>query len=162
MKMMVLVGLFVVPMIFLSGCATQKEWMALGGSRSDGTVKLAYEYGMFEKPVIERAQGYNLALQKCQVWGYSGTEPFGSTMSQCIATNQYGCVRWRVTAEFQCTTNSQVGSVDTVQPLGPVQPVGPRISEKEAVKVNEVPKTETTSKTSTETKKSGAPEIINY
>ena len=105
-------------MLFVSGCASQKEWMAVGGSRSDGTVKLAFEYGMFEKPIIDQAQGYNLALRKCQVWGYSGTEPFGSSFSQCIATNQYGCVRWRVFTEYQCTSGSAPSAVNNIEPIG--------------------------------------------
>ena len=119
MKRVALVGLFVVAMIFQSGCATQKQWMAVGGSRSDGTIKLAYEYGEFEVPTFIPGQDYNLALRKCQVWGYSGTEPFGSRMRQCIASNQYGCVRWRVSTEYQCTTYSKVGTVDTIQPIDP-------------------------------------------
>lgn len=37
---------------FLTGCAAPKNWAATGGSRADGTIKLSYEYGMFENPQV--------------------------------------------------------------------------------------------------------------
>ena len=40
-------------MLVLSGCAVQKQLVPTGGSRSDGTVKLAYEYGAFEQGLEE-------------------------------------------------------------------------------------------------------------
>jgi len=88
--------------VALSGCATQKQWSAYSGSRADGVVRLGYNYGMFEKPEIEPGQAQRLAAQKCSVWGYQSAEAFGDATQQCTATNQYGCVAWRVTAEFQC------------------------------------------------------------
>ena len=38
--------------VTLAGCAVNKDWVAAGGSRADGTVKLAYEYGEFQKPAL--------------------------------------------------------------------------------------------------------------
>jgi hypothetical protein len=87
----------------LAGCATQKAWIPYSGSKSDGVVKLAYEYGGFEKPVIPEGQAQQAASERCRVWGYSGAEPFGGVLRQCTASNQYGCVRYRVLTEFQCT-----------------------------------------------------------
>jgi hypothetical protein len=86
----------------LAGCATSKQWSAVSGSRSDGVVRLAFDYGMFEKPVLETDQGVQVATRRCQAWGYTGAEPFGGTMQQCIARNQHGCTAWRVFADFQC------------------------------------------------------------
>jgi YecR-like lipoprotein len=88
--------------IVLTGCATTKEFAATGGSRSDGTVKLSYEYGEFEKPVVDLQQGVRLAQEKCAVWGYSGAQAFGAAEQTCVVSNAYGCIRWRVTAEYQC------------------------------------------------------------
>jgi hypothetical protein len=51
--------------ILIQGCATQKTLIPTGGSRADGTVKLSYEYGLFEKPQINLAQGEIAAKQKC-------------------------------------------------------------------------------------------------
>ena len=84
-------------------CATTKTLQAVGGSRADGTVKLAYEYGMFEKPRVDTTAALQTARARCQVWGYKDAEPFGAAMTQCTATNQYGCVRTMVTVEYQCT-----------------------------------------------------------
>lgn len=90
-------------MTVTAGCATQKQWSAVGGSRSDGVVKLAFDYGMFENPQLEPGQGVKLAAQRCRAWGYTGSEAFGGAMQQCIARNQHGCVAWRVSADYQCT-----------------------------------------------------------
>lgn len=86
-----------------SGCATQKSWTPISGSKSDGVVRLAYEYGAFEKPMLTYGQDTQLASQRCKAWGYTGSESFGSSLQDCLAYNQYGCVKWRVTAEHQCT-----------------------------------------------------------
>lgn len=97
---------FVASAIFvatLSGCATPKQLTPTGGSRADGTVKMSFEYGMFEQPQVDGQQGARVAAQRCAAWGYTGAEPFGGAMSQCVATGSAGCVRWRVTYEYQCT-----------------------------------------------------------
>ena len=89
-------------LIYLAGCAVQKEWTATGGSRADGTVELAFEYGVFEKPQVDNAQGVDLAASMCAGWGYTGSQPFGA-MTKCEAVNGYGdCMRWLVTRKYQC------------------------------------------------------------
>ncbi len=100
MMVRILLVLFVVS---LAGCATPKQWSAIGGSRADGTVRLAFEYGAFEKPQFEQGQGVQLATERCRAWGYTGSEAFGGARQQCTTRNQYGCVAWRVFADFQCT-----------------------------------------------------------
>lgn len=87
----------------LQGCAVQKTMVATGGSRSDGTVKLSYEFGMFEKPQVDMQQGIAAALQRCKSWGYSGAEPFGGQTKVCNSYGGGGCNTWLVTVEFQCT-----------------------------------------------------------
>lgn len=90
-------------MICFTGCAVQKQWTATGGSRADGTVDLSYEYGMFQKPRLDEAQGVDLAASSCGGWGYTGAQPFGGTMSRCEAVNGYGnCIRFLVTRKYQC------------------------------------------------------------
>ncbi len=89
-------------LICLAGCAVQKEWTATGGSRADGTVELAFEYGVFQKPQVDNAQGVDLAASMCAGWGYTGSQPFGA-MTKCEAVNGYGdCMRWLVTRKYQC------------------------------------------------------------
>jgi hypothetical protein len=91
----------------LSACATTVSMVPIGGSRSDGTVTMAYEYGMFQKPVVDVDGGARTAAERCSAWGYTSAEPFGGTVSTCVAANGYGnCLRWRVTATYQCTTPS--------------------------------------------------------
>jgi hypothetical protein len=107
--------------VCLSGCATTKEFVATNGSRSDGTVVLSYEYGMFESPQEDQQQGAELATSTCGGWGYSGTQPFGETR-QCNAVNGYGsCIHWMVTRRYQC-----LGSPHDVAPasqtMAPPQP----------------------------------------
>ena len=89
-------------MFVLGGCATPMNYVATGGSRSDGTVKLSYQYGKFQQPVVDAQQGLDLAKSKCAAWGYTGAEPFGGEVRNCTAYNQYGCVQFLVTAEYQC------------------------------------------------------------
>lgn len=87
----------------LGACATAKTWQATGGSRADGTVRLSYEFSMFESPVVDEAQAQVLAAQRCAVWGYSGAEAFGGVTRQCTQPSSSGCQTTLVTKEFQCT-----------------------------------------------------------
>jgi hypothetical protein len=100
MRTLLLLGV----MVFLSGCAVQKELSAMGGSRADGTVEMAFSYGLFEVPKIDWNKGTVDARQVCAGWGYSGAQPFGSVNKKCQQWDrQLGCVRWLVSALYQCT-----------------------------------------------------------
>ena len=89
--------------VALSGCAVQKTLTPIGGSRSDGIVRMAFTVGMFEKPVVNGAQAAATARQRCAAWGYSDAEPFGGQTTQCINGTYQGCNQWQVTVEYQCT-----------------------------------------------------------
>ena len=90
--------------LVLSACAVQKEWIPTGGSRSDGMVRLSYEYGAFEKPILSGSQAQYMAAQRCGNWGYSGAEPFGGSLRRCSNFDPgFGCNRWMVTVSYQCT-----------------------------------------------------------
>ena len=92
-----------------AACATAKELVPVGGSRADGTVQLAFDYGGFEKPVVDGAAATcgehdpERHTEKCQAWGYKNAEAFGDAQQQCTASNQYGCMAYRVTVSYQCT-----------------------------------------------------------
>jgi len=89
--------------ILLTGCATPVTMQATGGSRSDGTVSLSYQYSIFEKPVVDSNQAQSTAKEKCALWGYSNAEPFGAGESQCEQFNSYGnCILTQVTVTYQC------------------------------------------------------------
>jgi hypothetical protein len=69
---------------FLQGCATQKTLIPTGGSRADGTVKLSYEYGLFEKPQIDPAQGEIAAKQRCSLWVVTNGLPLLNTSALAL------------------------------------------------------------------------------
>lgn len=56
----------------LSGCATPKQMIPTGGSKSDGTVRMGYSYGMFEKPVVDASQGEPAEFGKNRTLRFSG------------------------------------------------------------------------------------------
>lgn len=89
---------------FLAGCAAvPKEMIPVGGSKADGTVRMGYAYGAFEKPIVDLEQAKILAGQKCKIWGYDGAEPFGGQQSSCGQTDGFGnCNLTNVTVEYQC------------------------------------------------------------
>lgn len=91
--------------LLLTGCAVEKQLIPTGGSRADGTVKLSFEYGAFEVPKLDTTQALTLAQQRCSAWGYTGADPFGGGIKRCTFGNAYGCNRWLVTYEYQCTGN---------------------------------------------------------
>lgn len=92
--------------LILYGCAAQKTLQPIDGSKSDGTVSLGFEYGGFEQANWDWGQGQLTAINRCKSWGYSGAERFNNGMQTCIARNQYGCLRYRVTVQYQCTGES--------------------------------------------------------
>lgn len=101
--------------LLVVACATTKTMNAVTGSRADGTVQLAFEYGMFENPKVDMAASLQTAQARCGAWGYSGAEPFGAALTQCVAANGYGCVRSRVTVEYQCTSGGSTPAVAAIQ-----------------------------------------------
>ena len=100
MKKIISVGVL---LLITSGCAVQKDWQATGGSKSDGVVKLQYQYGGFELPKVSEEQALELAKKRCSAWGYTDAEAFGGVISQCNSMSASGCVSYLVTKEYQCT-----------------------------------------------------------
>lgn len=90
--------------MLLAGCfPPPTPWMAEGGSKSDGTVRLVYEFSRFNPPIATKEQGIALAKSKCEKWGYSDAEEFGAILNTCLQINGFGeCNHTRATAEFQC------------------------------------------------------------
>ena len=93
-----------------AGCAAtrvNKQWAATGGSRSDATVELSYDYGPMEIPVVDDNQGIAMAIMRCQAWGYQSAAPFGGVTKVCSNTTsnmwgQVGCATYLVTKQYQC------------------------------------------------------------
>lgn len=88
----------------LASCATPVTPQAIGGSRSDGTVTLAYEYGLFQNPVVDWPTANASAKARCKAWGYRHAEAFGGSQNHCQAFNGYGnCIQMQVNVTYQCT-----------------------------------------------------------
>lgn len=98
--------LFFAIVLSLTGCAVQKELQPTGGSRADGTIKMSYEVGEFEQPVVDMAQAQASAKARCKKWGYKDAEPFGGQQTTCNQPGGFnGCANRLVTVEFQCLGN---------------------------------------------------------
>lgn len=101
----------------LTGCATPKDFYAVGGSRADGTVDMAYDFAQFEKPVVNKSQADRLANQKCSVWGYSSAEPFGGQTTNCQIRDGWGnCTAGQVIVKYQCLGDLDAAPSITTQP----------------------------------------------
>jgi hypothetical protein len=96
-------GIFAAALLLLAGCATPVQMVPTGGSRADGTIDMAYEYGLFQKPEINNDQAQSSANQTCNGWGYTGARPFGAYQQRCVYMSNSGCLRFQVTVRYQCT-----------------------------------------------------------
>lgn len=91
-----------------SACAVQKEMVATGGSRADGTIKLSYQVSPIELPIIDENRSLTAAAQRCQAWGYENAEKFGGSNTTCTSPSFVGCALYTITTEYQCT-GTQLG-----------------------------------------------------
>jgi len=91
--------------VSLAACAVQTQMVPTGGSRADGTVKLSYDFGAFQVPRVDPAQGIAAATARCKAWGYTGAEAFGGGTRSCTNGSMGSCNAFRVTVEYQCTGN---------------------------------------------------------
>ncbi|WP_422823678.1 YecR family lipoprotein [Vreelandella vilamensis] len=87
---------------FIAGCASPKTMQATGGSKSDGTVNMSYEFGPFESPQVDMRAAQRAATQRCQAWGYESANAFGGGLSQCVSPGSGMCKLTRVTHTYQC------------------------------------------------------------
>ncbi len=89
--------------ILTTGCETTKYLSVLNGSKSDGTLVMAYEYGGFQKPIVQWNDANARADQYCKSWGYKGHQWFDPQYI-CIWKDAYGnCTTYRVIYRCQCT-----------------------------------------------------------
>jgi hypothetical protein len=117
---------FVAGVIILAGCATVTRMAPTSGSRSDGIVKLSFEYGEFDRIEIDEASALQSARQRCAVWGYTDADPFEGYTRQCQRGGGLfgGCSHWFVTKDYQCTMGRQA-AMTQASALTPPPLVGP-------------------------------------
>lgn len=99
------IAFLALPVFLMTGCVSNvhKEMHATGGSKSDGVIELSYEYGEFERPIIDEEKSTKLAEMRCKSWGYSKADAFGGVKQQCqMFGGMSGCARFLVTKQYQC------------------------------------------------------------
>lgn len=101
--------------LIVSGCATHKTMVPVSGSKADGIVKMAYEYTPYESPIVNQEASRAQAAKRCQAWGYSDAEAFGTSSKRCVLNYGFGCEKFRVTTEYQCTGNQAAGNISLPQ-----------------------------------------------
>jgi hypothetical protein len=122
MRAIPLAALALTAAIVATGCATKKDFYAMGGSRADGTVDMAYDIRQFEQPVVNISQAQSIAKSKCQVWGYQAAEMFGGQQQICHQFNGYGtCIAGQVVVKYQC-----IGTADRPVSTSSFAPAAPQ------------------------------------
>jgi len=92
-------------LLIVGSSSVPKNFAVTGGSRSDATLSLSYEYGMFDAGKGNVEQGREIAIRRCKNWGYDEVESFDQGLRNCVQRSNSGCLRWRVTMQYQCIGN---------------------------------------------------------
>ena len=88
--------------LLLSGCAVTVVPVATGGSRSDGIIKMSYQFSPMTIPQVDLAAAIRNATQYCKNWGYDTAEPFDAGITSCSQPSAFGCDMHLTTIEYQC------------------------------------------------------------
>lgn len=88
--------------VLLSSCATNKQLIPMGGSKSDGVVHMSYDVASYEQPIVDWRTAGQQALRVCESWGYTHAQPFGGQTTRCIEKGRFGCDLAQVTVNYQC------------------------------------------------------------
>ncbi len=110
--------------LMLGGCEkppqqVHRYWEVVDGSKTDGTVTLAYQIWWDKTPIISETQGISEAKRICEHWGYNSAASFTSPQSQCMSeysiivynTVHKRCKEWEVTKKYQCRNVKKSKSV---------------------------------------------------
>jgi hypothetical protein len=90
----------------LAACATTQKWNVSGGDRSEGVVRVSYEYPEFEQPELSDEQAMKIATSRCNGWGYEDAEPIEGQIRRCGNMDGSNCNLWTVTREYRCTQDA--------------------------------------------------------
>ena len=75
--------------------------LAVGGSRSDGTIVLRVNNAaMFTE--VDWAGAQRTAVEHCRAWDYSDAQAFGGILHTCTAPGGCGCNADRIERTYQC------------------------------------------------------------
>lgn len=105
----------VLVLLAASGCTSVQPISvtpsAIGGSKSDGTVRVGYSSSANQPAIPDWAGAEQVALKRCQAWGYKSVEGFDTTSSTCVVMGAGilvngappgACARQDVFREYQC------------------------------------------------------------
>jgi len=95
-------------LLSLGGCATTREqqWGVSGGDREHGVVRVSYEYPEFHQPMVSDEQALQIAVNRCNGWGFEDAQLIAGQLRQCSNKSGSNCDQWTVTREYQCTANA--------------------------------------------------------
>ncbi|SET61276.1 YecR family lipoprotein [Oceanicella actignis] len=80
-----------------------KTPVPIGGSRADAAIEMAYQVGLFEKPVVDWTAAEDAASRRCRQWGYARAEGYEGVRTRCDVSDGYGtCLRTTVIRTYQC------------------------------------------------------------
>ena len=88
--------------LLLSGCTVTVVPVATGGSRSDGIVKMSYQFSPMTIPQVDQTAAIRNAEMRCKAWGYDTAEPFDAGLTSCSQPSASGCDMYLTTIEYQC------------------------------------------------------------
>ena len=89
----------------LSGCAAEKHYTVTGADTKNGTVRLSYDFTIFERPEIAaNEQAHALAGQECLALGYAMVKMESRQETRCLEKSSSGdyCANTRVSRVYQC------------------------------------------------------------
>ena len=92
----------------MSACATQPSWSPSSSNRELGVARVAYEHAKSEDPVMSDTQAVQLAMNRCETWGYARAEMIPGELRECSVQNGDSCDVWKVTREYRCTTEGSL------------------------------------------------------
>lgn len=91
-----------IPILLAAGCATSQQWNPSNSSRELAVARVSYEYVKFHEPSLSDAQAEQLAVNRCNTWGYSSAEMIPGELRDCSAMDGSSCELWKITREYQC------------------------------------------------------------
>ena len=104
--------IYLLPLVVVVGfcaCTSTKEWLATGGDKESGLVRISYQYSQVHKAEVSDAQAMTLAESRCSSWGYKRAEPVAGLVRECSDMQDGACESWKVTREFQCSSGDKDG-----------------------------------------------------
>ena len=91
-----------IPLLAMSACATTQQWNPSNSSRELAVARVSYEYKKFHEPSLSDAQAEQLAVNRCNTWGFSSAEMIPGELRDCSAMDSGSCELWKITREYQC------------------------------------------------------------